>query len=191
MLTAPLHVREHLLTDFLEERTDWLQQAMERIPQPRGIRDGMVLPVDGQDMRVALTRRRGIRVEGQCLELPQSRPGPAALGWLKTVARDRIITLADHYARRVGRPHTGLTLRDPRSRWGSCSSDGRLMLSWRLILAPPAVCDYVVAHEAAHLIEMNHGQDFWRLTEELCPDWRSHRDWLRTNGSELHQWRFD
>jgi hypothetical protein len=83
-----------------------------------------------------------------------------------------------------------ITLRDTRSRWGSCTADGALMYSWRLILAPPSVLDYVAAHEAAHLVEMNHSARFWALVERLCPDWQAERAWLRREGAALQAWRF-
>jgi predicted metal-dependent hydrolase len=90
----------------------------------------------------------------------------------------------------VGRSYTSLALRDTRSRWGSCSPDGRLMYSWRLIMAPPQVLDYVAAHEVAHLVELNHSPAYWRVVTGICPDWKRHRDWLRTHGSSLHRLRF-
>ncbi|HEY8013860.1 MAG TPA: M48 family metallopeptidase, partial [Dongiaceae bacterium] len=79
-------------------------------------------------------------------------------------------------------------VRDPRSRWGSCSPDGVLNFSWRLILAPRFVMDYVVAHEVAHLRELNHGPRFWRLAETLCPDMDRARDWLAIYGPGLHRY---
>ena len=74
--------------------------------------------------------------------------------------------------------------------YGSCSPDGRLLYSWRLILAPPPVLAYVAAHEVAHLVELNHSPAYWRVVTGICPDWKRHRDWLRTHGSSLHRLRF-
>ena len=79
-----------------------------------------------------------------------------------------------------------ITLRDPRSRWGSCSPAGDLMFSWRLVMAPAAVLDYVVAHEVAHLAEMNHSTRFWAVVRRLCPDHAPAREWLRRHGASLH-----
>jgi predicted metal-dependent hydrolase len=79
-------------------------------------------------------------------------------------------------------------VRDPKGRWGSCSHRGRLSFSWRLILAPEWVLDYVIAHEVAHLVEMNHGPRFWRLVERLYPDSLRPREWLRRNGTRLHRY---
>jgi predicted metal-dependent hydrolase len=90
----------------------------------------------------------------------------------------------------LGLPFGRVTLRDTRSRWGSCTSAGDLMFSWRLIMAPSAVLDYVVAHEVAHLAEMNHSDRFWAQVERLFPDHAAPRAWLRRNGAGLHAWDF-
>ena len=90
-----------------------------------------------------------------------------------------------HHAAALGVRARRITLRDQKSRWGSCTSDGNLSFSWRLVLAPPIVLDYVAAHEVAHLSEMNHGPRFWRLVEDVCPRFREAEQWLRTEGKAL------
>ncbi len=90
----------------------------------------------------------------------------------------------------VGRPFHRLTLRDTRSRWGSCTVDGGLMYSWRLAMAPPEVLDYVAAHEVAHLVEMNHAPAFWAVVRRLVPDYAPRRAWLKQHGQRLHAYRF-
>ena len=110
--------------------------------------------------------------------------------WLKVRARDRLVAASDHYAALVGRRVSQVTLRDTRSRWGSCTADGALMYSWRLIMAPPRVLDYVAAHEVAHLLEMNHSQAFWDVVARLFPLWQQERIWLKTQGSALQAIRF-
>ncbi len=84
-----------------------------------------------------------------------------------------------------------LSVRDTSSRWGSCSSTGTLSFSWRLILAPQNVLDYLAAHEVAHLVEMNHSRRFWRLVFGLCPDLREVKDWLNVYGNDLHRYGAD
>ncbi len=129
---------------------------------------------------------------GDLIEVPESAAAPGAHveGLLKAHARDRLADASERYARQVARPIKRISLRDTRSRWGSCSSAGALMYSWRLIMAPPDVLDYVAAHEVAHLCEMNHSSRFWELVEKLCPDYASHRVWLRREGASLHRYRF-
>jgi predicted metal-dependent hydrolase len=135
---------------------------------------------------------RAPRAEGAALLVPPE-PERAALRiatFLKSAARLRLAAAADRHAGRLGRNLGRLTLRDTRSRWGSCTASGDLMFSWRLVMAPPAVLDYVVAHEVAHFEEMNHSPAFWSVVARLCPDHRSHRKWLRREGATLHRYRF-
>jgi predicted metal-dependent hydrolase len=94
------------------------------------------------------------------------------------------------HAARLRLPVGRISLRDPRSRWGSCTATGDLMFSWRLVLAPAFVLDYVAAHEVAHLKEMNHSPAFWAVVRRLCPDYEAPREWLRRNGGALHGWDF-
>ena len=82
-----------------------------------------------------------------------------------------------------------ITLRDTTSRWGSCTSNGRLMYSWRLVMAPREVQNYVAAHEVCHLIEMNHSNEYWQLVENVFPNYKLNRLWLKTNGNLLHQYK--
>ena len=105
---------------------------------------------------------------------------------LKKEARLELDRLVAVHAGRVGKRVKSLTLRDTRSRWGSCSADGALSFSWRIAMAPPRVIDYLAAHEVAHLREMNHSPAFWTLCEQLCPGMEDAKRWLKRNGSLLH-----
>ena len=105
--------------------------------------------------------------------------------WLKRTARDALEVRARDFAGRLDAEFHGLGVRDARTRWGSCSAAGRLSFSWRLIMAPDWVLDYVVAHEVAHLVELNHGPRFWRLVDELGPDRSRAQAWLKANGARL------
>ena len=121
---------------------------------------------------------------------PEERVAARLLGFLKTHARSRLAEASDRYSARLGRGYARLTLRDTRSRWGSCTADGGLMYSWRLILAPPEVLEYVAAHEVAHLQEMNHSADFWALVTQLYGPYQAQRRWLHREGAALHRIRF-
>ena len=98
--------------------------------------------------------------------------------WLRREARRDLERAVARHAKALGRKPGGLRVGDPKSRWGSCSSKGVLTFSWRLVLAPPRVLDYLAAHEVAHLKEMNHGRKFWALVERLDPDYEAARAWL-------------
>jgi predicted metal-dependent hydrolase len=108
--------------------------------------------------------------------------------WLKRRARERITRRAEATAERIDKTIGRISIRDPRARWGSCTHKGDLSFSWRLILAPSHVLDYVVTHEVAHLTHLNHGRNFWRLVEKLMPDYSAARTWLDSHGPELQRY---
>jgi hypothetical protein len=110
------------------------------------------------------------------------------LDWLKREARRKIDERVSWYAEQLGVRPRRITIRDTSSRWGSCSSARSLSFSWRLILAPPAVLDYVVAHEVAHLRELNHKPRFWRLVASLGPEVDDSQAWLSEHGALLHRY---
>jgi predicted metal-dependent hydrolase len=108
--------------------------------------------------------------------------------WLKAQAKKELTAASEIYARAMGVSFRKIAIRDQASRWGSCSTTGQLSYSWRLILAPPFVLDYVAAHEVAHLKHMNHGARFWRLVKRHCPEVERARAWMRANGRLLHSY---
>ncbi|MAS45111.1 MAG: hypothetical protein CML46_16565 [Rhodobacteraceae bacterium] len=194
-LTLPQRASVAEARDFLTRQAGWLEAAMARVPPERVVAPGRALPFRGGSVvltlrpsgpRRAPTLENGrLMVSGPAAEAPQR-----AMSFVKETARAELVPAARAYAARLGREAGPITLRDTRSRWGSCASSGALSFSWRLAMAPPDVLDYVAAHEAAHLVEMNHGPDFWALVDGLRPDWRECRDWLRRHGPELHRVRF-
>jgi predicted metal-dependent hydrolase len=109
----------------------------------------------------------------------------ALLTWYRAKAREILAERVTTWEACMGVQHARLTVRDQRSRWGSCSSRGSLSFSWRLILAPPPILDYVVIHELAHLRELNHGARFWEIVEHHCPEYAERRRWLRQHGPRL------
>ena len=193
-LSMPARAREGEALAFLKGNEGWLRQTLSDMPDStlRAIGPGSVIPVEGRDLVVTPATGRGVRVEGDHLLVPGSTAtmGPRVAAWLKVLARDRLAAASTRYAGQVGRSYATLAIRDTRSRWGSCSPDGRLMYSWRLIMAPPSVLDYVAAHEVAHLVELNHSAAYWAVVTRICPGWKAHRAWLRTQGQTLHRVRF-
>ncbi len=103
----------------------------------------------------------------------------------KNAARQIFTERAAHYLPLTGGSYTSITIRDQRTRWGSCSSRGTLSFNYRLVFAPPKVLDYVVVHELCHLTHMNHSKDFWGLVERVMPDYQTYKTWLREHGGEL------
>lgn len=191
-LTCPLRTSDREALAFAHEKADWLRRHLNDQPAPVGIEINSELLFEGRLLRIASGSGRLVRAEGELLLVPGTPERAAAriAGFLKQTARDRLAAASDHYATQLGRPYARLTLRDTRSRWGSCTADGGLMYSWRLIMAPPEVLNYVAAHEVAHLAEMNHSDAFWQVVRDLYGDYRAPRRWLREKGGDLHRYRF-
>jgi predicted metal-dependent hydrolase len=177
---------------FASAQEAWLRRTLAALPQPVAVAAGTRLPVAGREAVVVPGGRSHHDPEAGLLMLPGpgNRLAAQAAVFLQEAARAACAGAVTHFARLVGRRHGAISLRDPRSRWGSCTSRGDLMFSWRLAMAPPEVLRYVVAHEVAHLVELNHSARFWSLVERLDPDHAPARDWLRRRGAELHGFDF-
>ena len=194
VLTLPPGVARAEAEAFLHRHADWLARALARQPARVVVGPGARIPVAGVEAEIALApgpRRPPRLEEGRLVLAGPGAPGPRIAAWLKLRARDALVPAVRRYAAVIGREAGTVALRDTRSRWGSCSSTGRLGFSWRLAMAPAEVLDYVAAHEVAHLVEMNHARPFWALVERLMPDYREHRAWLKREGARLHAFRFE
>jgi predicted metal-dependent hydrolase len=173
-------------------RGAWILERLVALPQRVPFAEGAVIPYLGADHRVrhlegtrgAVWRANGeIHVAGRVEHLPRR-----LTDWLRAEARRETGQRAHDYAGRLGLAPGRITVRDTRSRWGSCAADGGLSFCWRLILAPEPVLDYVVAHEVAHLMAMDHGPRFWRTVERLVPDVSAPRAWLKRHGASLQRY---
>lgn len=191
-LTLPPGVPVATARAFLLDHEAWLRRNLAARPLRVTVGDGAVLPFGDDFLKIRSTSgKRLIHGTGELLVPgpPEAVPCKVA-AFLCAAAREACVAATDHHAAALGRRVGRITLRDPRSRWGSCTSGGDLMYSWRLILAPRDVLDYVVAHEVAHLAEMNHSERFWRVVRDLCPGFEAPRDWLRRKGAGLHAYDF-
>lgn len=191
-LTLPKGVSEAAAVEFAEQKAPWIRKHLARRVEDVVVGVGQEIPVAGQMRLIVPGTERSVRLEDDKLLVPGAEAAVSrrAFGYLKTLARDRLAAASDHYAARLGQSYTGISIRDTRSRWGSCSSAGRLMYSWRLIMAPPEVLNYVAAHEVAHLAQMNHSPAFWAEVTTLFGAYEDQRKWLRTEGNALHRYRF-
>lgn len=191
-LTIPRGVAEREALEFAREKEGWLRAQLTRQPDVEHVMMGADIMVEGRMVRIAPCSGRRVHLTQTELLVPGRGAAAASQvqGFLKTCARDRLAAASDKYAGQVGRGYSRITLRDTRSRWGSCTAQGGLMYSWRLIMAPPEVLDYVAAHEVAHLAEMNHSPAFWAVVARLCPGFEAPRHWLKRNGAALHRYRF-
>jgi predicted metal-dependent hydrolase len=175
---------------FLAAQRGWIAARLDALPAPVPFAEGAIVPVFGvphEIRREADPAAPPVAILGGEIRV---RGDPAHLA---RRVKDHLVRLARHEltrrarlcAARIDRELARVGVRDTKSRWGSCSAKGALSFSWRLVLMPEAVIDYVVAHEVAHLAEMNHGPRFWRLVRTLVPDTAMPRAWLRRHRGEL------
>lgn len=200
VLTIPKHGTYDEAYDFALRHIDWLAERISKQSTITPFEPGAVIPFRGENCRLRSSGTLRGRVEYVAAdEMDHDMdeiivPGDVEhferrlTDWLKKQAREDITKACRYHADRLGLHFLSIAIRDQRTRWGSCSSGGRLNFSWRLILAPPDVLDYVAAHEVAHLEEMNHQPQFWHLVEKTCPTMQEHRKWLRKNGHHLHHY---
>ncbi len=213
VLTVPAYTSFAEADEFLSRHLDWLKERLAGLPDPVPFADGAVVPLRGlaHVLRFAgPVRRRGV----VWIEVPEdgevaaSWPAGATsskerlpilsvsgevghaprrfLDWLKRQAHADLRLRVDLHAKRLNLNPKRISVRDQTTRWGSCSTTGALSFSWRLVLAPPFVLDYLAAHEVAHLAHMNHGPRFWALVARAMPRHEEARDWLHRHGSSLH-----
>jgi predicted metal-dependent hydrolase len=176
---------------FLDSRRGWILAQAAKLPPRVAFMDGARIPVLGVEHRlVALGLRRGVppfRIGGGAIEvtgLPEHLARRTEAG-LRSHAKQLLAEKTGRQASRLGKRLGQVSVGDAASRWGSCSAAGNIKYSWRLVLAPERVLDYVVAHETAHLAEMNHSRRFWQIVEALYGPYEAERNWLKRNGTRL------
>jgi len=187
-LTLPHRCPTKKAIAFARTQRDWIGDQLALKPQPVVIEPGIILPVLGRKIKFLHHESRttvevGNRVYiGGDIQFFTRR----VKDFIKKKAREEFSDMANQIARRLRVKVASITLRDTTSRWGSCSMDCHINLSWRLALAPARVARYVIAHEIAHLRHFDHSPAFWRLVDKLHPKWEYDREWLHENGAELH-----
>jgi hypothetical protein len=194
VLTLPPRVREADALAFLRQHGTWVVDQLDALPERIPFADGAAIPFLGRERLIAHdAAARGaarldaqddgiLRVAGAIEHLPRR-----VTDFMKREARAAIRPLVTEKAARLGVEAGRIILRDQRTRWGSCTATGDLNFSWRLIYCPPAILDYVVAHEVAHLRHMDHSPAFWATVEEIAPMPKRSRAWLRQHGHRLHR----
>ncbi len=192
-MTLPNRVSRIEAQHFAEKSRDWLAVQLQRQDQNKNLLNQSQVALRGDVHHIEYTgSTRGLiklATETMTIHVPGKTPHTARrlTDWMKQEAKQDLIVASQKYADRMSVSFSNVTVRDQRSRWGSCSTSGALSYSWRLIMAPPYVLDYVAAHEVAHLKEMNHSRRFWRLVLEHCPETRKAKQWLKQNGASLHR----
>jgi predicted metal-dependent hydrolase len=198
-VTTPPHVSDREVVSFIEKNENWLAVRLARMPKSTIPHDGVWVLFEGIEYKIThLDRKRGIveakqvageptlLVPGEVEHMPRR-----VIDFMKKQARNKLDLAVTNYASTLAVRAKSIRITDSKSRWGSCSSTRTLSFSWRIIMAPPAVLNYLAAHEVAHLREMNHSDRFWKLVEGLCPDMQVQKSWLRRHGPALHSVRLD
>lgn len=197
VLTMPVKADLATAIDFARRHGGWIAARLARLPQNVPFIDGNQVPLRGVPHLLHAIGGRGAKVLVQVEQdgTPSlAIPGdPAFLArrlkdFLKREAMNDLDLAVNRYAQMIDVSIKGITLRDTKSRWGSCSSQGTLNFSWRLIMAPPFVLDYLAAHEIAHRREMNHSSRYWRLLNSMTPDVERAEAWLKSYGTNLHHY---
>jgi predicted metal-dependent hydrolase len=192
-LTLPRRHNQRAIQEFLQTSSDWMRAQLSKQPPKALLANGVKIMLRGEDVVVQTTGKlRGTvayDAETKTLTLPgaTSHIERRLTDWLKKQALTDLREATQAYASAMNVTYRRIAVRDQKSRWGSCTADGTLSYSWRLVLAPAYVLDYVAAHEVAHLREMNHGPKFWRLVLTHCKDTRRAKAWLKQNGNLLHR----
>jgi predicted metal-dependent hydrolase len=183
--------------DFAQRHGGWIAARLGRLPKAAPFLPGTVVPLRGVPHRIVHragargtvwteTRDSGEKIV--CVAGAMEHIERRVHDFLKREARRDLQKAAQEYADMLSVRVKRLSIRDQSSRWGSCTSAGSLSFSWRLILAPPMVLDYLAAHEVAHLVEMNHSPRFWRVVARVCPSVERAKKWLDTCGNDLHRY---
>lgn len=192
-ITVPPGIASGEVDRFLTRHQSWLEQRLAKAPDRPQVRPGIKIPVRGvphlivhepagRGTALATSDERGpvLIVHGDRRHL-----GRRIADFLKREAKRDIERLVAVHTEKLGKRAKSIRFKDTSSRWGSCTADGNLSFSWRIMMAPAPVINYLVAHEVAHLKEMNHAPKFWRLCAKLCPDTERCKAWLKRNGTAL------
>ena len=191
-VTIPWWVSYRVGAQFARENEEWILKNQKKYQAPKRFKDGEVITVLGKTLIIIHQpqARRGVWIEGENLFVsgPLEHLHRRVRDFIKQKAYAVIQEKSLILAAQIGKRPTRITLRDTSSRWGSCSMQGHLNFCWKLALAPDYVLEYIIAHEVAHLQEMNHSSAFWKIVTTLTMHQADAHIWLKKNGSSLQAW---
>ncbi len=177
---------------FAQSHEKWVQQTLNKLASPIKFENNTVIPIFGDDVVIKIEQDTNIK----CTTIKQyddmlliksymKSPSNRIKNHLKKLAHKGLSEIATEKSEMIGKKISSISIKDTKSRWGSCSENGNISFSWRLIFAPYEAMDYVVAHEIAHLIHMNHSKDFWELCQNLSLNFFEGKYWMQNHGNEL------
>ena len=192
IVRAPYHASQRLIGKFIDEKQEWILNAqnkaaskLEEINQNREFKDGKRVMYLGLEYEIRLNGRiNNIELDGKFMEFPFKKLECADSyleGWYKKRAKEIIAPQTEKHAKAHDLTFAKIGITSAKRRWGSCNNKGSINFSYRLVMTPPEVIDYVIVHELMHLKEMNHSAKFWAHVEQIIPEYKKHRKWLRDN----------
>lgn len=189
IVRAPLQCSEARILAFIEQKSDWILKHKEKHSVPKALfptenLNGFAFALQGKrcEIKYHLGKHTVFDEEKYILYLPQGKGAEEVRKWLKKRAKVVFTSLAHNRAIQMRTKYKAISVSSAKGRWGSCSSDNTLRLTFHLLYAPTVVIDYVIVHELAHTFHKNHSKDFWKKVEQYCPDWKIKRKWLKDHG---------
>ena len=193
-INAPKFLSESEIYKFYYLNRNWIHIQINQCLVPKIVKEGLFLPVEGNLYEIVVKKscsKIKILENNQiCIPKNISNIGKEVQTFLLEYCKSVMIPIILKKPNLMIQKIKKINFKDTKSRWGSCSSTGSIMLNWRLIMAPPSVYNYVIIHELAHLVHMNHGPLFWKLVQELSPNYSKDKEWLKKNGKEIRRYIF-
>lgn len=191
VLSVPKYCSKKQALKFLQDNEDWIVNCLAKLPKLTDFSDGDEISFFGEKYKITHeNNHKGTCFEGSLLKVGGDKHflHRRVKDFLKKEAVDRLAEISLQKAHIIDAKIASVSVKDTKSRWGSCSTKGNINYNWRIVMAPKDVIDYLVCHEVSHLKHPNHSTDFWNTVESLCPSCKDSRRWLKIRGKELYKY---
>ena len=193
-INAPKFLSECEIYKFYSLNRSWIHNQINQCLVPKIVKEGLFIPVEGNLYEIVVKKNcsniKFLENNQICIPKNISNIGKEIQTFLIEYCKSVMIPIISKKSNLIRQKIKKISFKDTKSRWGSCSSTGSIMLNWRLIMVPPSVYNYVIIHELAHLVHMNHGPLFWKLVKELSPNYSKDKEWLKKNSQEIRRYIF-
>jgi predicted metal-dependent hydrolase len=190
VLSIPKYCSAKKAIDFVLQNNEWLDRQLSMVPEPKGFNNKDKISLMGKELiiRHDASLRSGVFIEDNVLHVSGNIEflNRRVRDFVKAIAKKELTKLSQKKAAKIGCIINSVVIKDTKSRWGSCSSNNNINYSWRIVLAPYEVIDYLVSHEVSHLKHQDHSREFWKCVKSLHPHYIKNREWLKIHGKELY-----